>query len=95
MKLNYTENLSSRIFIYSFLKAKHNLSVKTQFLRRVLSNFAPFILLSSPEELFFLFTASKGIILFLKTSYLNLKHVYKMTSILKEALTHANVTTDE
>ena len=34
--INYTENLSSRIFIYSFLKANHNLSVKTQFLRRVL-----------------------------------------------------------
>ena len=47
-RINYTENLSSRIFIYSFLKAQHNLSVKTQFLRRVLSNFAPFILSSSP-----------------------------------------------
>ena len=34
-------------------------------------------------------------IFFLKTSYLNLKHVYKMASILKEALTHANVTSDE
>ena len=28
---NYTETLSSRIFIYSFLKAKHNLSVKNVF----------------------------------------------------------------
>ena len=36
-RINYTENLSSRIFIYSFLKANHNLPVKTQFLRRVLS----------------------------------------------------------
>ena len=36
-RINYTENSSSRIFIYSFLKANHNLSVKTQFLRRVLS----------------------------------------------------------
>ena len=36
-RIYYTENLSSRIFIYSFLKANHNLSVKTQFLRRVLS----------------------------------------------------------
>ena len=41
----------------------------------------------------FLFTASKGIIFFLKTSYVDLKHVYKMASILKEDLTshHANV----
>ena len=29
----------SQGYLYSFLKAKHNLSVKTQFLRRVLSNF--------------------------------------------------------
>ena len=47
-RINYTENLSSRIFIYSSFKAKHNLSVKTQFLRRVLHNFAPFIGSSSP-----------------------------------------------
>ena len=47
-RINYTENVSSRIFIYSSFKAKHNLSVKTQFLRRVLYNFAPFILSSSP-----------------------------------------------
>ena len=36
-RINYTENSSSRIFIYSFLNANHSLSVKTQFLRRVLS----------------------------------------------------------
>ena len=35
--INYTENLPSMIFIYSFIKANHNLSVKTQFLRRILS----------------------------------------------------------
>ena len=78
MRINYTKSLSSRIFIYSFLKEKHNLSMKTQFLHRVLYNFAPFILPSSPYELFFSFNVSKGIIFFLKTSYLNLKHVYKM-----------------
>ena len=53
--------------------------------------FPPFILSSSPQKLFFRFTALKGIIFFLKTSYLNLKHAYKyghhskasVTSLLK------------
>ena len=41
--------------------------------------------------LFFRFTASRGIILFLKTSYLNLKHVYTMAIITRDALRAARV----
>ena len=86
--------LSSGIFIF-FPQGKTQSVSENTISPPCTVQFPPFILSSSPLELFFLFTASKGILFFLKTSYLNLKHVYKMASILKEALTHANVTSDE
>ena len=70
--------------VLNLAHGKHILSVKTQFLRRVLSNFDH---LYCQAELFFRFTASKGIIFFPKMSYLNLKHAYKMPTIPKASLT--------
>ena len=61
--------MQAQRYQFSFLNlahGKHILSVKTQFLRRVLSNFDH---LYCRAELFFRFTASKGIIFFLKMSF--------------------------
>ena len=70
--------LSSRIFIYSSFKAKHNLSVKTQFFRLVMSKFHHLYCRAVLRSYSLLFTASKGIIFFLKTSHLNRKDENKM-----------------
>ena len=71
----------SAIFSVLFLaNGKYSLSVKTQFLRRKLSNCHHIYF---RVELFFRFSASKGIISFLKMSYLNPKHAYGMATISK------------
>ena len=59
-RINYTENVSSRIFIYSFLKTNHNLSVKTQFLCCV------YYFL---DVILYRFVASKRIVFPLKMAY--------------------------
>ena len=86
VRMSISCKLSAR-YQFSFLnlaQGKHFLSVKTQFLRRVLSNFDH---LYCKAEVFFRFTASKGIIFFLKMSYSNLKRAYKMPNIPKASLT--------
>ena len=71
----------SAIFSVLFLaNGKYSLSVKTQFLRRKLPNCHH---LYFRVELFFRFSASKGIISFLKMSHLNPKHAYRMATISK------------
>ena len=64
--------------------------MKTQFLRRVLYNFAPFILSSSPRELFFFIYRFKRDNFLFEDVFESKTCQYKMASILKEALTQAN-----
>ena len=71
------ETLSSALqgYLYSFIKAKHNLSVKTEFLCRELSNLNCLVLLRVLILSIYRFKRNN---FFLKTAYLDLKHFHNM-----------------